>query len=79
MSVPGSSIRTEAEAEASGAVADFEQAVWAEEGFSLASSEVVDCLQVVVDGRVSQLFSALPCPPSLHEDNAHHQNQQQDS
>lgn len=78
VSAARSSIRTEAEAEASRAVADFEQAVGAEEGFSFASPEVVDRLQVVVDGDVSQLLSALLRPPSPREDNAHHQNQQQD-
>lgn len=78
MSVPRPSVWTEAEAEAGSAVADFEQAVRAEEGFPFASSEVVDCLQVVVDGNVPQLFSALLRPPPLHEDNPHHQHQQQD-
>lgn len=79
MSIARSSIWAECEAEASRAVADFEQTIWAEEGFSFASSQVVNCLQIIVDSNVSQLFPALLCPPSPHEDNTHHQNQQQDS
>lgn len=77
VSVPWSPVWTEAEAEAGGAVADFEQAVGAEEGFPFASSQVVDRLQVVVDGDVPQLFAALLRPPPLHEDDPHRQQQQQ--
>lgn len=79
VSVPWSHIWAEREAEASCAVADLEQAVRAQEGFSLTPCLVVDCLQVIVDGDVSQLFPALLRPPPSHEGDARHQNQQKDS
>lgn len=76
--VPRSFVRAEGEAEASCAVADLEQAIRTEEGFSFASSQVVDRLQVIVDCNVAQLLPSLQSPPPPQEDNTRHQNQHQD-
>lgn len=79
MPVARPAVRAEREAEASRAVADLEQAVGTEEGFSLASSQVVDCLQVVINRNVAQLLPPLqPPPPPPQKDNDRHQNQHQD-
>lgn len=51
--VPGSSVRAEGEAEAGRAVAYLKRAVGTKEGISFASSEVIDCLQVVVDCNIT--------------------------
>lgn len=63
VSVPRSSVGAEGEAEASRAVADLEHAIRTEEGFSFASSQVVDRLQVIVDCSVAQLLPSLHSPP----------------
>lgn len=76
--VPRPTLRAEREAEASRAVADLKQAVGTEEGFSLASSQVVDCLQVVINRDVTQLLPPLQPPPPPQKDNTWHQNQHQD-
>lgn len=77
--VPRSSFGAEGEAEASRAVADLEHAIGTEEGFSFASSQVVDRLQIIVDCNVAQLLPSLQSPPPPKEDNTRHQNQHQDS
>ncbi len=77
MPVPRSSFRAEGEAEASRAVADLEQAIRTEEGFSFAPSQVVDRLQIIVDCNVAQLLPSLQSPPPPEEDNTRHQNQHQ--
>lgn len=76
--VPRPFIGAEGEAEAGCAVADLEQAVRTEEGFSFTSTQVIDCLQVVVHCSVAQLLPPLQSPPP-QEDNSCHQNQHQDS
>jgi len=77
--VTRSSVRAEGEAEAGCAVADLEQAVRTEEGLSLASSQVVHRLQVIVNCNVAQLLPSLQSPSPPQEDNAGHQNQHKDS
>lgn len=79
VSVPGSAIGTQREAEASCAVADLEEAVRTEESISLAASQVVDRLQVIVDCNVVQLLPSLHPPSSPpQEKDACDQNQHQD-
>lgn len=51
--VARSAVWAEGEAETGCAVADLEEAIGAEEGVSFASTQVVDCLQVVINCSVS--------------------------
>ena len=77
--VPRSAVWAEGEAEASCAVTYLKHAVWSQEGVSLASSPIVDRLQVIVNCTVVQLLPPLQSPPPPQEDNACHQNQHQNS
>lgn len=65
--VPGPPIRTQGEAEASGAVANLKHAVGSEERFSFIPV-VVDRLKVVVNCSVAQLFHSLQSPSSPQVD-----------
>lgn len=79
VSESGSSIRAEGQAEPGGAVADLEQTVRPQERISFASSEVIHCLQVVINSNIAQVLPALhPPPPPPQEDDASDQNQNQD-
>lgn len=79
MPVSRSVIRTQGEAEASRAVADLKQAVRAQEGISLAPSQVIHRLQVIINRDVAQLLPTLQPPPPPQEDYPCHQHQHQDS